>query len=171
MKLAITLFFFTFFFLLFYFTLKKNTFDREQFPQNKMCLKHLNSVLYHSAIKTCVSISLCAPVFSRSLKGYFTLLMTFMCDNRWEYQHIVFVFMEMNYCFGIKTCTSCWAHNTPLVFVGNISWLCSTIHILFGHFDDSAPFACINISWWSNINYSALSNRFQCAQEWMSDLY
>lgn len=138
-----------------FFFISRNAFDREHFFNftaeikgifilafgNVKALYHITEPIFYICLYICVYVCVCASVFSEGLKGNFTLLMTFTCDNRWEYQHIVFVFMEMNYCFGIKTCTSCWAHNTPLDFLGNISWLCSTFHILYGHFDDSVPFA------------------------------
>lgn len=93
------------------------------------------------SINTHLFPHLCASVFSADFKGHFTLLMTSVSDNRWKYQHIIVVFMEMNDCFEIKTCTSCWDHNTLLVFVANISRVCSSFHILYGHFDDCFSFA------------------------------
>lgn len=98
-------------------------------------------IIWQSHNDTYLYICVCASVFCKRRKENSTLLMTFTHDNCWEYQHTVFVFMEMNYCFGIKTCSSCWAHNAPLVSAGTISWLGSTFHLLYGHFDDSFPFA------------------------------
>lgn len=110
---------------------------------NTLHLVNVTPIYYMTEPQWRISVYLCvcASVFCKGRKENSTLLMTFTHDNCWEYQHTVFVFMGMNYCLGIKTRSSCWAHNAPLVSAGTISWLGSTFHLLYGHFDDSFLFA------------------------------
>lgn len=97
-----------------------------------------------------------------------TLLMA-SAHSWWEYHHAVFVFIEMNYSFVIEACSSSRAHNTLLVLL----FLCGCIFMTWQHFTRiiwslwyiSSFCSCIQLLCRSNMNYTALFNRFRWHRE------